>query len=287
MLTRSFLSSTQKSLAKLAAAAVAALGLAPGMLKADENLFGYTYGAETLPAGRAELYTWQTVRVDKGRGDYLGWDQKFEVEYGITDRLQVSFYANTSFVDISNVPGFEDKDADFGFWSTQMALKYNILSPFKDPVGLAFYIEPGYIARDNRSGESEDAFELETMVILQKNFLDDTLIWSTNLFAEFEWADGEQGWGPTVFTGLAYRFAPNWFIGVEGHWDADFEGLQWDDAQHWDVFAGPVLHYGAEKWWATLSVQKNLASWPETPGHSRNLDDHEDIEFRLKLGWNF
>lgn len=36
---------------------------------ADENLFGYVKGAETLPEGAAELYQWVTVRDNKGQGD--------------------------------------------------------------------------------------------------------------------------------------------------------------------------------------------------------------------------
>jgi len=29
----------------------------PGYIRADENLFGYVYGTDTLPAGRNEIYT--------------------------------------------------------------------------------------------------------------------------------------------------------------------------------------------------------------------------------------
>lgn len=277
-------------LSKVLFAALAAFLLPQSHVSADENLFGYTYGAETLPKGKMEVYTWQTFRIGKESGRYVGWDQKYEIEWGITDHLQASIYANFNGVDIDGVPGFEDR-SDFGFLGTQFALKYNILSPFKDPIGLSLYVEPGYVARDRGTGEPMDAFELETMVILQKNFLDDTLMWYTNIFGEFAWEkiNGEygRGWGPTIFSGLTYRVAPNWFVGLEGHWDADFEGFQANHFQHWDAFLGPVIHYGGKKWWATLSVQKNLASWPHTKGSSLNLDDHENFEVRLKLGFNF
>jgi hypothetical protein len=269
--------------------AVAVL-LSCGTAQADENLFGYTYGAETLPKGKSEFYTWQTFRIGKESGHYLGWDQKYEYEWGITDRLQASVYLNFNAVDIDDVPGFTDR-SDFGFMGTQVAFKYNVLSPFKDPIGLSFYIEPGYIARDRGTGEAMDAFELETMIILQKNFFDDTLMWYTNIFGEFAWEkiDGEfgHGWGPTVFSGLTYRVAPKWFVGVEGHWDGDFDGFQSSHFQHWDVFLGPVVHYGSKDWWATLSVQMNVASGPNTPGSHLNLDDHEQLEVRLKVGFNF
>ena len=271
--------------------AITVLGLTPAnALRADENLFGYTYGAETLPRGESELYTWQTFRFGKESGSYFGWDQKYEYEWGITDRLQASLYLNFNAVDIEGVPGFADRN-DFGFMGTQFALKYNVLSPFKDPIGISFYVEPGYISRDRTTGEPMDGFELETMIIIQKNFFDDTLMWYTNLFGEFAWEkiDGEDGhgWGPTAFSGLIYRVAPNWFVGVEGHVDQDYDGFQISHFQHWDAFAGPVIHYGGQKWWGTLSLQKNLASGPDTSGSNLDLDDHEELEVRVKVGFNF
>ena len=38
----------------------------PGVAHADENLFGYVKGSETLPKGAWELYQFFTVRSDKG-----------------------------------------------------------------------------------------------------------------------------------------------------------------------------------------------------------------------------
>lgn len=257
-----------------------------GHVQADENLFGYTYGAEVLPKGAAELYTYQTFRFGKESGDYLGWDQQVELEYGMSDRLQLILEAKTNYVDIDNVPGFKNRSS-FGLRALEIGAKYNVLSPFMDPVGLSFVAEAGWVSRDATTGDDINGYETEIMAIIQKNFLDNTLIWSTNIFAEIGQEDGDYGWGPTVFTGVSYRFAPNWYAGFEGHWDADFEELQIHDKQHWDVFAGPVLHYGSKLWWATVSLQFNVASWPDTNGSHLNLDDHERTELRLKLGYNF
>ena len=59
---------------------------------ADENLFGYVYGSDTLPAGGTEIYNWLTFRTGKGKGTYRGWDEQVELEHGFTDRLQASLY---------------------------------------------------------------------------------------------------------------------------------------------------------------------------------------------------
>ncbi len=48
--------------------------------EADENLLGYTTGAETLPKGAKELYQYITLRQDKSVGQYRAVDYKTEFE---------------------------------------------------------------------------------------------------------------------------------------------------------------------------------------------------------------
>ena len=47
---------------------------------ADEHLFGYVRGAETLPKGHADVYQFTTWRTGKSSGTYNGWDFDTEVE---------------------------------------------------------------------------------------------------------------------------------------------------------------------------------------------------------------
>jgi hypothetical protein len=83
------------------------------------------------------------------------------------------------------------------------------LSPYTDPIGLAFYLEPS-IGPNFR--------KIEARIILQKNFLDDRLIVASNIT-----------WAPEIrppleapanietdfngSLGVSYRFAPNWSFG--------------------------------------------------------------------------
>src|SRR5260221_10243669 len=59
-------------------------------VRGDENYFGYSYGSETLPKGKWELYSWTTGSFGKGTGSYSASDRKQEVEYGGTDRFQIA-----------------------------------------------------------------------------------------------------------------------------------------------------------------------------------------------------
>jgi hypothetical protein len=275
--------------------------------RADENIFGYTTGAEVLPKGKWEAYGWFTGRFDKGAGHYIGLDFEQEIGVGLTDRLQLAFYVNERYHNFSGNAieekhgggkGEEGKEhSRFAFQGNRMSLKCMLLSPFKDPFGLAFYIEPGYSLISKITGERVLAWELEAKVIAQKNFLDDQIITSLNLTAEFNWGrgrpshgedfDGEMTWEATG--GVAYRVVPNWFVGIEARYHTEFSNMNINSHEHWAIFVGPSIHYGGERWWATLTWLPQVTGSPNDPERSNNLHfgAHERHEVRLKVGYNF
>ena len=270
--------------------ALALLAVA-GSARADENYFGYTYGADTLPKGKSEIYQWITSRTGKASGSYAALDLQTEIEHGFTDRLQGSLYLNAISHDITNVPGFTDRHRT-GFNGLQGSLKYNLRSADRGGWGVAVYLEPGYKKFSAKSGDREDIFFLEPKLILQRNYLDDTLIWATNLSAEFEREhdiaadEWESELELQASTGLSYRFAPGWFVGVEGLFTSAFERMHLDELGEYGIFAGPNIHYAARSWWATLTVLSQVTGWPENKGE-RNLDNYEALQVRLKVGYNF
>ena len=290
------------------AASVSALVLSGSPVMADENLLGYTKGAETLPQGASEAYLWITHHGDKRRGDYSAQYVRAEYEYGFTDRLSGAFYLNGYKHDINcgstgcagpeNDGEFADLQINkFQFSGFSMEAKKMLLSPYKDDLGVALYGEFTYDSVDSITGEKGTGFELEGMVIFQKPYMDGQLQWMNNLELEAEsWkADGssltEYAIAPRWRSGVSYRFMPNWSAGVEGWVDAEIlkpGGNSWE-FDHWDVFAGPSLHYGAKDWWTTLTFAPQLAGSNESDDNStgRHLADHEKYEVRLKIGYNF
>ena len=277
----------------VAALAAGWVGLASA--QADENMLAYSYGSETLPKGKWELYQWATARVGKEKGDYLGLDLKTEIEYGITDRLQTSLYLNNRYHHIKDAEGssetFDNRNG-FNFDGVQTSFKYSLLSPYKDGIGLAVYLEPGYSRVSRVSGEIDTEYELEYKVILQKNFLDDTLIAIVNLTGESEW---EKEGGHDEFEtalklelsgGVSYRLAANWFAGIETRIQGELE--EYEKMVHATWYLGPSIHYAGQKWWATLAVLPQVAGWPDSRGMGGlHLDDNEKLEVRLKVGYNF
>ncbi len=260
-------------------------------LQADENNFGYTYGSETLPKGHSEIYQWITHRTGKAGGSYDAIDFQTEFEHGFTDHLQGSFYLNAISHDVDNVPGFTSR-GQFRFNGVQASLKHSLRSPYKDAYGLAVYIEPGYKRYSGKSGNREDIYFLEGKIIHQKNYLESTLIWASNLSAELERKHDIPGdnWETELelqgSTGLSYRIAPSWFVGVEALFTSAYERGHLDKLGEYGVFVGPNLHYASNRWWFTLTVFPQVSGWPDN-SRGRNLNNFEKLETRLKVGLNF
>ncbi len=302
------------------------------LAEADENLFGYVSGAETLPQGASEAYVFVTRRSGKGdgnfpagSGDYTAYDTELEYEYGVTDRFTASFGLSGQSIDTSGlvIDGYLPGAESYGIKPSGFEIKgkYNFLSAAKDPVGLSTTFELHHSTLDPHSGKDKSTTSLDVSTQLQKYFLDDQLVAVGNAgfegtyakrdpldaatqasadaaiqsltgdpTATFEWPiNAEVELEFTFGGGLSYRVAPNWNIGVETQYQAEFEtdvGLE-----RWSLFAGPSIHYGGKEWWATLTFFKQLRGGREQYINQSDIDLHliekTENELRFKLGYNF
>ena len=288
---------------------LAVLAIASLPAAADENLFGYVRGAETLPKGAGEFYQWFTQRSDKGAGHYRALDTKTEVEYGVTDRFQVSAEINAMAIDTSGlrIDGYlpADKDTNLRVRGVEVGVKYNFLSPAKDDVGLSALAGLEYAMLDPHSGQKKTEYELNTQVQAQKYFLEGQMVAVANVGLRaayekrkpidnlpegFDWpTDPEMEIETSLGAGLSYRFAPGWSVGAEVLRQAEYEtevGLE-----RWSTFGGPSLHWAGQKWWATLTYFKQLRGGGEKYEGQADQDLHliekTKNEVRLKVGYNF
>lgn len=274
---------------------------------AGDSPFGYVYTTDTHGKGQWEVEQWVTNRKGQSQGDYSAWLYRTEIEYGVTDNLQTSLYLNVDRVNAYHnradgttgpgafVPDSVNPDARYKktfFESISNEWIYRVLSPYKDPIGLALYIEPAY---------GENKRELEGKIILQKNFLEDRLVWAANFTVEFEktrfHGDWEKETELEFSTGLAYRFANHWNGAIEYRKRtayADF-GLSSDKRAFTTNYFGPSLHYADKNWWATLTYLTQLGNAKGYNDGAREDiiggrfygEDAERHELRLRLGFNF
>lgn len=284
---------------RLLALGLGLAGLAATPARADEQYFGYTYSAEVLGKGKTEAESWATDRRGKSQGRYAAQDYRLELEHGFTDRFSVAGYANFASHYIRGSNELEPTNRNFGFQGFSAEFKYQLLSPYRNGFGLTLYAEPGWSRINPVEGVKGKEYELELKALLQKNFLDDRMIWAANLTFEPEWERGvaidgsprEVEWAKElkleVSSGLTYRIANGWYAGFEGRYTGVYpdwtSGLR---RETYAVFAGPAIHYGGKKWWATLSYQPQLFGNPSPAGH-RALDEFEKREVRLRVAYNF
>lgn len=294
---------------RLLLAAAVALLLAAPFARADENLFGYVKGAETLPEGSWELYQFVTRRSGKGAGHYRAHNLKTEFEYGVTDSFSASAALKAQSIDASGlvIDGYLPEDEDYGLRLSglEVAGKYNFLSPALHPVGLSGYVAFNYDWLDPHSGQDKDKLSLETKLLAQKYFLEGQLIWVGNLALEstyadrgkianlpagFDWpTDPEMELELVLGTGMTYRFTNNWYFGVETAYESEFETEV--GQERWSVFAGPSLHYGSRRWWGTFTwftqIEGGGEQFPEQGDTGLHLIEKTEDEWRLKVGFNF
>src|SRR5215213_5384262 len=84
-----------------AAALIAVCAALTPAASANERFFTYSYEPETMPQGAFEIEQWVTARALRnahvGQENYLRWQFRTELEYGVTDNYTVGFYVNEQY----------------------------------------------------------------------------------------------------------------------------------------------------------------------------------------------
>ena len=295
-----------KHVQQIATVIAVALGLMAQSATAGESPFGWIYTAEVHPAGTKEFE--QKVFVQRGQtqGDYTNTLLRTEFEFGITPRYQTSIYLNSRIIDAYR----NGTDGTTGGPSTDIADNfdpmarykmrrvetvsweniYQVMNPLVDPIGLALYVEPAWGPRNK---------ELEFKLILQKNFLDDRIIWATNIETAIEKNNRgsavEKATELNLQTGISYRFINNWSAGLELRNHHEYAGYGYGNHQHSAWFFGPNLHYAAKSYWLTAAWRSQMPWAKGFTDEQREVisssriygDEHARNEFVVNFGLPF
>lgn len=252
----------------------------PQPLTANERKFSYVYETSVLPVGAREIEVWNTYRTNRGYF-YRRLDQRIEYEFGVSNNLMSALYLNTSSILMdSNRNGAGGSSISSSSVSISNEWKYKMFDRVADWVGLGLY------------GEATlglDEFELEGKLLLDKQ-IGKCLI-AFNAVAEYEW-ETELSAGQTETSseltaefdlGIAYALQPHWSLGLEvRNHNVNVKG-KWEHAA---LFAGPVISYSSESWWATLTVLPQIASFSGATSGNLVLDGHEKLESRLLFSFH-
>jgi len=253
---------------------------AAGTLSANDRRFTYTYESSVMPLGVRELEIWNTYRRDRSYF-YRRLDQRVEFEFGLGGNLQTSLYLNTEWT------LFDDRLGSGGGTATSKVgasisseWKLKLMDRVADPVGFALYGEWTL---------GLDETEVEGKLIFDKQ--SGPLLYAMNVVGEHEWETGFENGVEEVgreFTleidgGCSYEVAAQFALGLEAR---NVNTYKTGNLEISALFAGPVVSYTGESWWATLTVLPQLTAFKGATSGGLNLDDHEKVDVRLLLSYH-
>lgn len=242
---------------------VALLTLVPTLAAADRRYFLQSYTPYLSPAGEAEVELHAIAQNGQGDSTNTSWGNRFEVEYGLTDRLTGALYLN--FVQ----PGGNEPAMKFD--GPSLELIGRLADRGQIPLDPALYLE----VRENGT-----ELEVEPKLLLAHRH--GGLVGVANLIGEIETAhpSGATSRAMVVTTGVSREFGPVVAIGLEALYRRQFESGASNPST---VLLGPTINLQKEK------AQLSLAWHPQVWGDPRSaggldLRDFPRSEVRLLLG---
>jgi len=238
-------------------------------MEAGERRFTYVYEATTAAQGEIEIenwVTWKTQREEGGRGNEFNF--RHEIEFGLTDRLQLGVYV-VDWKVLDKVAGGED-GAQAIYQDSAVELIYNISNPVTDIVGSAVYGEV-------KLGDQK--LELEGKLILQKNFGPFVLAYNATIEAEWEGARfgyfNERTGTFEQTLGASYQISPNFLLGGEFLHEIGF--ADWAEAGDSIVYVGPNASFRYDRFYVTSTALVQATA----------ISGEPDFQLRTIFGFHF
>ena len=244
---------------KLRLACILILAFSPSISFSGVRHFTFLYEAPTSAQGSLELENWVTWQriTNPDRSDEV--DFRHELEYGVTDKFQVSVYLADWFYESNR------EQSGFTYSDSAIELIYNLTNPVDDPIGLSIY---GEIKAGDR------LIELESKLIGQKNFGPLILAYNATLEAVWEGHSLQEREGEFQQAfGASYELSPRLSAGIELLHEFVFP--EWrDDKKIRNLFVGPNVSYRRGNWFVTVTA---LAQ-------ATNTTDEPDLQVRTIFG---
>ena len=202
------------------------LGLAIGwsaLASGTERRFAVSYETTTAPAGTFEIE--QQFAWEKG-GGFDTFTFRHEVEFGVTDRLQLAVYLYD--FEFARQPG--SRATTWG--GSGIEAVYQLTDPNKSFIGSALYGE---------ALVSDTSLELEGKLLLQKNFGPLMLVYNGVVEAHWEDRYSHQVGVLEQTLGLSYQLHPRFSVGVEAKHEVEFD--DWSHSGGNAVFVGPNVAF--------------------------------------------
>ncbi len=203
--------------------------------RADRRTLSQAYEYATQPAGNLELEIWNDLFPNHGDVSQ-DIQQRVELEYGITDHLDVSLY---------HVFDWSEGEGGFDGWRLETRCRFGEKDAW--PLDVMVYLE------GERPADLAAPFELEEKLILGKDFGPVGVV--LNLVGEERLAAGARaGQRAEVDFGVRYEVVPWLRLGVEAYELFRTHDYEPENA----LYAGPSISVAVGRIWLQLGGARKL-----------------------------
>ncbi len=227
-----------------------AILLATAYAHGGARRFTYVYEATPAARGTYEIENWVTWKTERdGDRRYRQLDFRHEVEFGVTDRLQMAIYV----ADWSLLRGDSFASNGAVYTGSAVELLYSLTNPATSVLGSALYGELKV---------GDKLVKLESKIILQKNLGRFVVAYNASLEAEWEGDDLEERVGEFQQTlGASYEITPSLHVGAELLHELELP--DWRTGEDHVVYAGPNISVRAGRTWVTTTALAQLTDTEE------------------------
>jgi hypothetical protein len=260
-----------------AALAVLALARPAG---ATPKPLPFTYGADTNPKGKGEVEQYvdlvPLVALDGNAAPrrYLATELLTEVEYGVSDRVELGLYVTLA----PGAPGYVATPRLIEGNGSKQRVRWRLADPGDWPVDVALYGE---------LSETNDEIEIEAKLILERAFGPVRLL--ANAWFEHEfYFSGRREWVFDPTAGFTVQVTPNVFPGFE-YWMRAEVRADATDPPSFNAgphhYVGPTLRLSFGNFFWTTGLYVRLSDFGRAlePG----VDSYGPVWFRSLVGFSF
>ncbi len=203
--------------------------------------------------------TWKTQKESDPGFNSVAF--RHELEFGITDRLQLALY-------LSDWRVQWDRQRTTTEWrDVAVEAIYKLTDPVTDGFGTALY------------GEIKGGPELlvvEAKLLLQKNFGPTVIAWNGIIEAEWEGENLDESTGVLGQSlGVSYEISPKFLVGAELLHEV--EGSEWSGWNDHVLNIGPNVSIRTDKFWLTVTPLFQVT----------DLEGEPNLQLRAILGFEF
>jgi opacity protein-like surface antigen len=278
-------------------------------------IFGFTDGADIDAEGVKELEI--ITKVNQGRrrlsvapddpdalalisqgrlqGDYRSIAQTVEFEHTLTQNFQYSLGVTGVNHRIRGVEGLDDL-SNTSLLGISGEFRYVLLGRGPEsPFGVTLQFEPEWGHVSSTSGRPETAFEVESKLIVDTEFIPNRLYGAVNILYEPEVSRGlgEQKWEREstfgVTGGMTYRVTPQLALGAGvQYYRAHSDGYWFNKLEGQALFAGPTLYAKLDrKIFVSAAFSAQVRGHAAGETHALDLSNFNRYMARLQFGIEF